>query len=237
MLELMSHCFICVYWGEKYSVRYVEKLRAALRRNCSAQYPFVCLTDRPELFTSAPEIAAVKTPTDYPGWWQKVNLFDEALLPYRYRIFIDLDVVILRGLDRLIAGLDGVELAYAQDVLDVMSSSFMYIDSSSSLARDVVSGFDPAVWIPLRDENDQSYLGPLVSSGRYRARALRAEEHFSYKYLVDHSGWRAESKNSAYRPALLGDILMLNFHGEPKPHQLESEPRTWPLADEILPHW
>jgi len=90
----------CVFYGTKYKVEYVHKLKSAVERNLSVPIRFVCLSDR--------EIDGVETvplPTldkKREGWWQKVWLFYPGLFEDGDRVlYFDLDVVITGDLDYL----------------------------------------------------------------------------------------------------------------------------------------
>ena len=39
---------LCVKWGDKYTSKHVEKLKEQVERNCSYDFNFYCITDKPE---------------------------------------------------------------------------------------------------------------------------------------------------------------------------------------------
>ncbi len=240
-MNLREVCIACVWCGDKYSESYVEKLFAAVRRNCGTELPFFCLTDhlsKVESSANEPEkgVCFVRSPNTYPGWWQKINLFKRDLFGFRYLFYLDLDVVVLRELEPMIAKAMTFDFVWSQDVLDTLSTSCMFIDSHSEFAQVVFAGFEAEEWIH-RDDNDQGYLSGYLDSNRFKLSSFLPEQHYSYKYFIDYRDWRARCCNPTYRPFSLAQLTTLNFHGEPNPHDLAKFPESWPYAAEILRHW
>jgi hypothetical protein len=229
----------CILWGEKYPVGYVERLFSAMRKHLSLPLPFYCITDNPAQFGTnalAQGIQLIAAPNSYFGWWQKINLFDPRLLRTRYVIYCDVDTVVLKNVDFIFDYLGKAELVYAQDLLDPMSSSMMIIDTASRLSQDIVAEFRYEDYRSA-DPGDQAYLERFVRSSAYSTLGLRAEHHYSYKFLIDHSDWRVRNRNPNYRVVDFSEISTLNFHGEPNPHHLLSAPDKWQFSEEILRNW
>lgn len=84
---------VCVKWGTKFSVDYVNILHDMVRRHLTVPHRFVCLTDDPS------GIACETQPLvpELPYWWGKMMLFGHSL-PGR-KLFFDLDTVILDNID------------------------------------------------------------------------------------------------------------------------------------------
>ncbi len=91
---------LCVRFGNKYSQEYVVKLRNMVERHLTVPYTFNCLTDDPKPLQGVRSI--LRQNQGYPkGWWHKVHMFDPSL-PLSGRIlYLDLDVVIHRNIDKL----------------------------------------------------------------------------------------------------------------------------------------
>lgn len=90
----------CVYYGSKYPVEYVLKLKNSVKRNLPLAHEFVCLSDR--------EIEGIKTlplpqlSKGVEGWWQKINLFQPGIFADGTRVlYLDLDVVVTGDLSVL----------------------------------------------------------------------------------------------------------------------------------------
>jgi hypothetical protein len=91
---------LCVRFGQKYSLAYVEKLRNMIQRNITVPYKMVCLTDDPTPIDGI-ELIVQRHAGYTKGWWHKVHMFDTSL-PLSGRIlYMDLDVVICSNIDRL----------------------------------------------------------------------------------------------------------------------------------------
>ena len=91
---------VCVFWGDKYPVEYVHKLRSMVARNMPTQrHRFVCLSD-----VDIPGVDCIPVfANSWRGWWQKVALFTPRLFPGGTRIlYLDLDIVITRPIDDLV---------------------------------------------------------------------------------------------------------------------------------------
>ena len=254
--------FCCIWTGEKYAFQYVSRLFHSLRRNCSADLPFFCLAGDANPPAEVEDgIHIIKLPSDLPGWWNKIFLFDQAVLDYRHLVFFDLDIVILQNIDSLLDQIGEAALLYAADLCDPINSSLMIIDRESEVASRIVQGFSPDSWMhkarhcnasrhvhsiggivllgPEEQDlgaGDQAYLSQFVGSGS-DTRMLEARICYSYKYLIDYQDWRGRASNPEFNNIPLESILTLNFHGYPKPHQIAAEPEKWPFADLILHNW
>lgn len=91
---------LCVRFGNKYGIEYVERLRNMVSRHITVPYEFVCLTDDQH---TIPNVRNIYQPNaNYArGWWHKVHMFDSQL-PIKGRIlYFDLDVVIHNNIDKL----------------------------------------------------------------------------------------------------------------------------------------
>jgi hypothetical protein len=91
---------LCVRFGNKYGIHYVQRLRNMLMRHLTVPYELVCFTDDPTPIEGVRLIT--QTNSGYiRGWWHKVHMFDPHL-PLKGRIlYVDLDVVICDNLDKL----------------------------------------------------------------------------------------------------------------------------------------
>lgn len=90
---------LCVRFGNKYGIHYVQRLRNMISRHITVPYELVCFTDDPTPIEGVRLI--VQRNSGYiKGWWHKVHMFDPHL-PLKGRIlYMDLDVVICGSLDK-----------------------------------------------------------------------------------------------------------------------------------------
>jgi hypothetical protein len=96
----MNHV-VCVKWGNKYISKYANVLKNMVKRNCTVDYQFHCITDDPKGLDS--DINVIRFPSD-PGiktWWSKLWMFS-ADFPLKGTIlYFDLDVIVFNNIDLL----------------------------------------------------------------------------------------------------------------------------------------
>lgn len=111
---------LCMKWGTLFPPDYVNVLYNACRGAIRGNFRFVCLTDDAEGFVPGiealpiPDIGLSAAEWYTPGVWPKLALYVADLHGLRGRaLFIDLDMVVLGGLDEMFshdAGLVGIEV-------------------------------------------------------------------------------------------------------------------------------
>jgi hypothetical protein len=90
---------VCVNWGTKYSTEYVVRLYQMVKKNTTHKFEMFCLTDNPDIYPDG--ITGVKLKTGFEGWWNKMQLFRDDMLPVGEYLYFDLDVVIVDNIDCL----------------------------------------------------------------------------------------------------------------------------------------
>jgi len=89
---------VCVYWGNKYPIEYVTRLRNMVARNMQhTNYDFYCITD--EKITE--DIKTLKPTDNWGTWWQKINLFNPEIVPEGKTLYFDIDSIITGNIDDL----------------------------------------------------------------------------------------------------------------------------------------
>jgi hypothetical protein len=90
---------VCVMWGTKYPLHYVERLRASVERNMpdGLNWQFYCITD-----DNLPGMLTIRPRHDWGTWWQKMNMFNPNIMPPGPTLYIDLDSVITGALEPII---------------------------------------------------------------------------------------------------------------------------------------
>jgi hypothetical protein len=196
----------CVYWGDKYSIDYVRKLKSAVTTHMAGAHEFVCVTADPRVAQFCDVIAP---PVAFEGWWQKIGLFTPGLFGApRPVLYLDLDVVITGGLTTL------TEFEIPQNGL-VMAENFgpnkPHCAHNSSVmlwvagdCTDIAESFRPEYMRQLH--GDQCFI--------WRAKHGRIDNYppglvRSYKYDCA----------SAPPPA---DTRVVVFHGKPDPHEVRA---------------
>lgn len=81
--------------GGEYKPAHVDALAAGVARNLSLPYRFVCLTDLNVSHETVP------LRHGWPGWWSKIELFEQLISPVLY---FDLDTIVVGSLDEIAFG-------------------------------------------------------------------------------------------------------------------------------------
>lgn len=92
---------ICVRYGTRYGIDYVERLRNMVARNLTTEYEFVCLTDDQ---TPIDGVRLIYEPaSNYSKlWWHKIHLFNPKLAVSGKILYFDLDIVIGNNINKLV---------------------------------------------------------------------------------------------------------------------------------------
>ncbi|MGB3147980.1 MAG: hypothetical protein WBA91_09535 [Paracoccaceae bacterium] len=105
MPQTQPKVVLCMKWGPLYPAAYVNVLHAAVRRNLTGPFRFVCLTPEPEGMDEGIETYPIPELGYGPrhwksGAWPKLSVFVPDLYGLTGRaLFIDLDSVIMSSLD------------------------------------------------------------------------------------------------------------------------------------------
>lgn len=90
---------LCLKHGTKYSSDYVNKLYNMVKRNCTLDFDFWCLTEDPS--GVHPDVKIIPLPGGLSGWWYKPYMFSRDLPIEGIILYMDLDVVIAGNIDKL----------------------------------------------------------------------------------------------------------------------------------------
>jgi hypothetical protein len=190
---------------QPYRVEHVTKLRNGVARYLDASHRFVCLTDQTEA-VAASGVDAIPLPTDWPGWWAKINLFAPGLLTGPV-LYLDLDSLVTGDLAPLIRTAPGITMVSDFTRPEMMNSSAMAWDGDFSAIWHSFKA-DPLL---LRDRYD-GLPGPRVGDQGFIHDVLRsAGQHidtFDPAHVVSF-------KRSA-REGAPENARVLSFHGSPK---------------------
>jgi hypothetical protein len=194
--------------GEKYPPHYLHKLHKAVARNLRQPFAFEVLTDNP----AAVPGKAHAPDTALWGWWQKTALFhltrDQP--PTHQNLYIDLDSVIVGGLDAMLEAHRGDRLAmpanWAQSGHGGCQSSVMIWAGGAypEIRDDLTSATATGLW------GDQEWITMLLGQpGQGKVAAIAHPTVVSYKYHCRETG---------QPPA---GAAIVTFHGKPDPHEVD----------------
>lgn len=203
---------LCVWVRPKYTMDHVRKLRAMVRRNLSVPHRFVCLTDAsPEDRHSLSKegIDTIPTPYNWPGWWQKIALFNPELFPNDcHLLYFDLDVVVTSTLDAFVCVADQA-VAIAN-----FGVNFRHSKYNSS-----VMFWQNGALAPVYDRFWQLTPGRVM-------KALHGDQCWLWRVMQDNvavwpSDWVRSYKYDVRRGGPVPPIVV--FHGDPKPTEVNDQ--------------
>ena len=218
---------LCVRFGTRYGIEYVERLRNMVARNITVPYEFVCLTDDPTPIDGVKNIVIPQQ--SYPRlWWHKIHMFDPSIGIRNRIIYFDLDVVIHNNIDKLV-NINSNEFFGIKDFNRAFHPTWEHLNSS---AMSWMGGEHSDIWDrfkkdptgPMRQfPGDQDWIWHCAKE---RIKFWPNEWLMSYKWeirnrneLVVKNGHRAfaEIKN----PNVHLECCVAVFHGDPKPQDVK----------------
>lgn len=198
----------CVWWGDQYGVEYVEKLRNMVARNLTIPHDFVCITTH-----EVPKgVIRMKPPTMAEGWWQKVGLFSPELFgPSTRVLYFDLDVIIIGSLDNLASSEDMFCMIenFGPNKGHAAHNSSVMLWYPTPKTSEIFTKFSPDVMKELH--GDQCWIWRVM--GDDIIRDFERYQCVSYKY-EKHPQWQHRTNATS----------VVVFHGQPKPHQISTDP-------------
>lgn len=214
---------LCVRFGNKYPISYVEKLRNMIKRHTTVPYKLVCLTDDPTPIDGV-ELIGQKNAGYAKGWWHKVHMFDSRL-PLSGRIlYVDLDIVICGSLDKLLQ-IEGKIFMGIRDFNRRFHREWKYLNSSvmswmHGSQEHIYTQFKKDPSLAMRMHGDQDWTWKCAKDKIKFWPELWIQ---SYKWEIrDRSELQVingvrqfkEQKDSVTIPQ---DCSIIVFHGDPNP--------------------
>ena len=223
---------ICIKWGEAYPAEDVNVLYQGVRDHLSEPFRFICLTDRPHGLR--PEVETADLPGTgalalrWRGCWPKLGMFAPDLLNgVDLALYLDLDVVILRPLDAIVAharARPGLHILreWNPNIWEMLPVSLRPDRGAQSsmvawrpgeqdhLYLDVMADPDAAYALA---KNDQVYIGVRARERHYFPEGFAVSFR---RHCVPHRPLNLIYKN-ARKPATAPLVV---FHGVPKPSEV-----------------
>ena len=239
---------VCIKWGEKFGVEYVNKLYNAVQRNLSLKHRFICLTDDAEGIVAGVETFDIPR-ADLKICWNKLALFDRGIHNIEGQIlFLDLDVVIVKPIDDLflfqpeskfVSIKEWVSVDYALPDMTPFNASAMRFDvgAFTFIVEEFYKERDVTLIEEIFFDEAASKLGQSEKITYndlegFPPRVFNGDQEWEYYMLyknnvkVDYypEGWLA-----SYRYGFDSKARVIVFHGEPKPEQVSDEivMRNW----------
>lgn len=220
---------LCVRFGQKYSRDYVIKLRNMIERNTSVPYQLFCLTDDPTPIDGV-KLIVQKNAGYAKGWWHKVHMFDPSLPILGRILYMDLDVVICKNIDKLI-NIHNNDFLGIRDFNRKFQPTWKYLNSSvmswvHGTQKHIYDHFKQNPSIAMRMHGDQDWTWKCA---RDRIKFWPEQWIQSYK-------WEIRSRNELQVIQGVRQFTTVNnnvvipdecciavFHGDPNPAMVKDK--------------
>lgn len=196
---------VCLKWGNKYSVDYVNNLYNMVKRNCTLPFNFYCITDNHSQINK--NIIIKELNMNAIGWWNKIGLFKENAFDLSGpTLFLDLDVVIVSNINNM--------LTY--------SDSFTIIKDWGSREGNVI--YNSSVFFMKINEHTQVYEEFIRNNNI--TKSMHGDQNLITKMIKKVNFWPKEWCRSFKFECVKGDRTsfipenskIIIFHGKPDPH-------------------
>ena len=223
---------VCLKHGSKYSSRYVNVLSRMVARHCTVPYEFVCFTD--DVRGIDENIRTEPLPhIGVYGWWFKIMFFDKNFPLDGNILYMDLDIVINRNIDKLFL-YEPDKFCIIRDFNRSLRHDWSRMNSSIIRYRSGKYGhiYDKFMEKPememRRHHGDQDWIYAQMGGLKNKWKFWPDEWIRSYK-------WEMRDRNDLQKigsvrnfvkkasPKVNKDMCIAVFHGEPHPHQCEDD--------------
>jgi hypothetical protein len=217
---------LCVRFGTKYGVDYVERLRNMVSRHLTVPYEFFCLTDDPTPIAGVKLLVQPNAKYARP-WWHKVHMFDPSLGLQGRILYFDLDVIIHANIDKLVdfqdqefRGIRDFNRKYHKDWKILNSSTMCWPAGQHS---DIYNHFMADTKRAQQMHGDQDWIWQIAKN---RIKFWPDEWLMSYKWEIrDRSEIQFSHPNRIFRdvrnPTIPSECVVCVFHGDPKPEDIK----------------
>ena len=215
----------CVYYGDKYTFKYVENLYNMVKRNFTIPHRFICFTDNTVIHKQRGfkdkdiEFRQFKR-HDFNGWFNKLQLFSPDSNLEGNTLYMDLDVVIMKNIECF--GYIGEDKNFV-GMNDFNPTSGLF---NSSIMR-FNNKYHSVIWeqyLKRRTEfnnshGDQEIITALIKNHKDTI-SFPDEWTQSYKWL-NRNGDRYHISKQTYEQDPNAKVCV--FHGSPNPHDSAQE--------------
>jgi len=217
----------CLKWGDKYSAEYVNKLHAMVKRNLTVDYEFVCFTENPNNLNPGVVVKDLELLAGIEGWWYKPIFFNPDLGLNGTILFLDLDMIVFRNMDRLFSYMPGEFIIIRDfnrhvvgDSYDKFNSSIFRLETGqhSHVYHDYMADKQS---ISRRFQGDQDWLRYAIKNN-YKywpnewIQSYKWEMRGKPRMTVGARGTRDFELQGD--PTVMDETCIAVFHGDPNPH-------------------
>lgn len=148
---------VCFKYGTKYDDRYVQVLYNMVKRHCSLNFKFYCITD--DLKQNIDNVNSIYLDNGLVGWWNKLYIFSPEFPVDGPVLYLDLDIVIHDNIDEIVS-FAGEDWVICQDF--TRARRVRNIQYNSSVFKFTPSAYMSKIWnqfIHNRTEWEKQYHG------------------------------------------------------------------------------
>jgi alpha-N-acetylglucosamine transferase len=192
--------------SKDYDVDYVKKLHYSILDNISRDVEICCISDV-KLYDG---ITRLEFSNNWPGWWSKLEIFNQPYLKDRSVLYMDLDTVVNKNIDFLIdydhkftALKDFIREYYLASGILAWSGDYSFIPKSFRLDK------HPKEYVTTPKWGDQAFIRDSLKARNIKPeffQDLFPDKICSYKMLKD------KSKRKLHN--------VICFHGRPRPREV-----------------
>lgn len=223
VLVLAEKWVLCLKHGTKYSHDYVNKLYNMTKRNSNVPFRFACITEDPTGLY--PNIVHIPIP-DYnlSGWWFKIWLLSKELPINGEILFLDLDIVIVKNIDKL------WQTTMPCFIRDFLRASNQLTTAFNSSVFRFHSGELDHIWQTLY--NDFSILTKYHGDQDFIFEHIKSDYRYFPDIWIQSYKWEIRNRTelttengvvkfqNIITPTIHRDTKILVFHGYPKPEHV-----------------
>jgi len=217
-MEPINFIVVCT---EKYSAEYANKSLSMFKRNFQGDFSPFCITDKKDQISE--EFNCIEKQPELSGWWNKLSIFNQNL-PHENTLYVDLDLLIMNPITDVLKFADKkipeYEIACFGDHIqwhgEQFGSALMFFQQKKMhwIYEEFIQDLNANM---LTNGGDQIWLGQRLS------KVLYLEKHNknlvkSLKFDLSHMS--ADRTQLIIPNKIADDFILLNCHGQPKPHQL-----------------
>ena len=217
---------ICLKWGDKYGPEYVNKLYHMVQRNLTINHEFICFTENPSNLDTGIKIRDLELLQGIQGWWYKPTLFNPSLGLDGTILFLDLDMIVFRNMDKLFSYKPG-EFIIIRDFnrhvvpnYDKFNSSIFRLDTGqhAQVYHEYMADKES---ISRRFQGDQDWLRHAIKNNYSYwpndwIQSYKWEMRGKPPMTVGPRGTRDFQVQGD--PIVLDETCIAVFHGDPNPH-------------------
>jgi len=215
----------CLKHGNKYSAEYVNKLYNMVKRNLTLPFEFVCFTENAQDLDPNIRVESLPRIKGVGGWWYKPLFFDPNLNIKGTILFLDLDVIVFKNIDKLFTFAPG-RFCIIRDFNRRNQSNWQKFNSSCFRLE--------------TGQHSQVYT-KYIESPELHSRKFHGDQDWIYHMVKTNftffpddwlQSYKWEMRNKAPmqridgvrnfvspgKPIIKPDTAVAVFHGEPNPH-------------------